>query len=77
MVEDLKKSLTKKLLKIITKSITNRCKKSKNYRHTHTHTQNNNKKTQKIKYRNFTSSLPSIRRDDKNLLAYFLARAIS
>ena len=37
MVEDLKKSLTKKLLKIITKSITNRCKKSKNYRHTHTH----------------------------------------
>ena len=38
MVEDLKKSLTKKLLKIITKSITNRCKKSKNYRHTHTHT---------------------------------------
>ena len=79
MVEDLKKTLTKKLLKKITKSITNRCKKSKHYTHTHTHThtQNNNKKTQKIKYRNFTSSLPSIRRDDKNLLAYFLTRAIS
>ena len=75
MVEDLKKTLTKKLLKKITKSITNRCKKSKNY--THTHTQNNNKKTQKIKCRNFTCSLPSIRRDDKNLLADFLTRAIS
>ena len=34
-MEDLKKTLTKKLLKIITKSITNGCKKSKNYTHTH------------------------------------------
>ena len=50
---------------------------AKNQKITHTHTQNNNKKTQKIKYRNFTCSLPSIRRDDKNLLADFLTRAIS